>query len=77
MEQKELTEIIKYFEEYKCCENGKYYFHKECDDFHIVITPNNEIYQLNTDHELYGIELKTLENLQNRFKSFTGERWIF
>jgi hypothetical protein len=69
----ELNEVVTYFIEYTSKEDGKYYFHKEGDDFKIIITPEGEIYQLNTDHEVWGIELETIEDLKVRFKSFTGE----
>jgi hypothetical protein len=38
---------------------------KENDDY--------ELYQLNTDHEPWGIEIDTIDNLKIRFKSFIGE----
>ena len=69
----ELEEVVGYFSEYTTRESGKKYFHKEEDNFHIIITPKNELYQLNTDHEVWGIELETIEDLKVRFKSFTGE----
>lgn len=69
----ELEEVIEYFHEYKVSEDGRKFFHKENDNFHIIITPNNELYQLDTDHEVWGIELETIEDLKVRFKSFTGE----
>jgi hypothetical protein len=73
MEIKYLNEVTKYFKEYTSREDGKYYFHKDEDNFKIIITTDNELYQLNTDHEPYGIELDTIDNLKIRFKSFTGE----
>ena len=69
----DLSEVIKYFKEYSSKDFGKCYYHKENDNFTIVITTDNELYQLNTDHEVFGIELDTIENLKIRFKSFTGE----
>jgi hypothetical protein len=73
MEIKDLNEVTKYFKEYTSREDGKYYFHKDEDNFKIIITTDNELYQLDTDHEPYGIELDTIDNLKIRFKSFTGE----
>ena len=73
MEIKDLNEVVKYFKEYTSREDGKYYFHKENDNFKIIITPDKELYQLNTDHEPWGVELDTIDNLKIRFKSFTGE----
>jgi hypothetical protein len=73
MSEVELSEVVEYFCEYTTREDGKKYFHKENDNFHIIITPENELYQLNTDHEVWGIELETIEDLKIRFKSFTSE----
>ena len=73
MEIKDLNEVTKYFKEYTNGEDGKYYFHKDEDYFKIIITTENELYQLNTDHEPWGIEIDTTDNLKIRFKSFTGE----
>jgi hypothetical protein len=73
MEIKDLNEVVKYFKEYTSKEDGKYYFHKEDDNFNIIITPDNNLYQLNTDHEIWGIELDTIDKLRIRFKSFTGD----
>ena len=73
MEIKDLNEVTKYFEEYKSREDNKYYFHKDEDNFKIIITTEDELYQLNTDHEPWGIEIDTIDNLKIRFKSFTGE----
>lgn len=53
----------------------KKFYHKEQDVFHIIIfTETNQVYQLNTDHEIYGIELETFKDLRIRFESFTGEK---
>ena len=52
---------------------GTYYFHKENDNFKVLISSEGQVYQLNTDHEPWGIELQTLDDLKVRFKSFTGE----
>jgi hypothetical protein len=49
--------------------------HKECDNFHLIIFDDTlEVYQANTDHEIYGIELETFKDLRVRFESFTGEK---
>jgi len=69
MEIKDLNKVVDYFIKY----SGNKYFHKENDNFKIVITNDNELYQLNTDHEPWGIEIDTIDNLKIRFKSFTGE----
>lgn len=74
MKLTDLNEIVEYFKEYSTSrKDGKYYFHKENDNFKIIISTDDELYQLNTDHEPWGIELDTIENLKIRFKSFTGE----
>ena len=73
MEIKDLNEVTKYFKEYTSREDGNKYFHKDEDNFKIIITTENELYQLNTDHEPWGIEIDTIDNLKIRFKSFTGE----
>jgi hypothetical protein len=84
MEQQEINIVLQYFTSYH---KGKYidafwmgepmistqYYHNECDWFQIMIFENNELYQINTEHEMYGIELKTIDDLKQRFKSFTGE----
>lgn len=49
----------------------KKYFHKE-ENFYLIIFDDGEVYQANTDHEIFGIELKTIQDLQIRFKSLTG-----
>ncbi len=74
MDIKDLNQITQYFVQYGKDEQlGHKFFHKENDNFKIIITPDKELYQLNTDHEPYGIELDTIDNLKIRFKSFTGE----
>jgi hypothetical protein len=74
MNPQDLNEITKYFVQYGKDEKlGHQFFHKENDNFKIIITPDKELYQLNTDHEIWGIELDTIDNLKIRFKSFTGE----
>ena len=74
MDIKDLNQITQYFVQYMEDEQGgQMFFHKENDNFKIIITPDKELYQQNTDHEIYGIELDTIDNLKIRFKSFTGE----
>ena len=43
MEKEDLNEVVKYFKEYTSREDGKYYFHKESDNFKIIITPDKEL----------------------------------
>jgi hypothetical protein len=60
-----------YYKPRKC---GKYY-HNEAD-FHIVVfDDDNSVYQLNTDHEIFGVELKTFPAFKKRFESFTGKKY--
>jgi hypothetical protein len=75
MDKNELSEIVKYFEEYKTNNDGTKYYH-QLEDFNIIITNDNEVHQLNSDHEIQGVELKTLNEFKVRFKSFTGENLI-
>ena len=71
MTYREIGILKGYFENY----NGEKYFHNEWDNFKIIIdNKSNEVYQLNSDHEIQGIELITLEDFKTRFKSFTGEQ---
>ena len=86
MTKEEIEQVGKYFEcysekpyrdAYGRQDNniGKRFFHKKQDVFHIIIFPEtNQVYQLNTDHEIYGIELETFKELRIRFESFTGEK---
>jgi len=71
MIKQEIVEILKYFVEY----SKNNYYHEEMDNFHITISDDNEVYQLNTDHEIFGCELKTLDEFKIRFKSFTGQEF--
>ena len=74
MDIKDLNQITQYFVKYRKDEQpGHKFFHKEHDNFKIIITPDKELYQLNTDNEPWGAELDTIDNLKIRFKSFTGE----
>lgn len=72
----EIKYIEKHFQKYTETNIGKLYIHNE-ESFSIVITENNEVYQLNSEHEIQGIELETLDKLHLRFKSFTGSYFTF
>lgn len=75
MKQQEIIELLDYFTRYSSSKEYVHYFHKEWDSFKIgIYNQTEEVFQLNTDHEPFGIELNTLEDLKTRFKSFTGER---
>lgn len=85
MVQQEIDIIKQYF---MCYKKGKYcsylmdksteaehYFHKEEDFFHLIIFPtDNSVFQLDTDHKCFGIELKTLRDFEIRFESITGNK---
>ena len=82
MDIKEIEELEQWFTKYSesdyvdCCTppepvRGSYY-HK-WESFDIVIFKTNEVYQTNSDHDTQGIELKTMDDIKLRFKSFTGE----
>jgi hypothetical protein len=83
MTLKSIDEIEKYFKLYHegiyyssfydGKEEGRSFYHKKEDEFMIIIFQSREVYQLNSDHEIQGIELKTFRDLKTRFKSFTGE----
>lgn len=74
MVKSDIEVITKYFEEYNGNKIRMKYFHNEWDNFKIIIDWEfDEVYQLNSDHEIQGIELLTLEEFKGRFKSFTGE----
>jgi hypothetical protein len=54
---------------------GKYYHDGE-DYYKIIIFDDNSVYQINSDHELCGSELKNLQEFDIRFRSFVGCDWI-
>lgn len=70
----EINYIKQYFEEYSNGNNIKKYYHINCNGFKILISDTNTVYQLNTDHEVWGIELSTIDKFKTRFESFTGEK---
>ncbi len=43
MEKEDLNEVVKYFKEYTSREDGKYYFHKENDNFKIIIKRQKQL----------------------------------
>lgn len=83
MNKEDLNKIEKYFEKYSEGEyhssfgsndkqNAKSYYHKwEC--FYLIVFDNGDVYQLNSEHEIQGVELNTFDSIKIRFKSFTGE----
>jgi hypothetical protein len=66
------SDYIDYYEPKPIPVRGKY-IHNEWDNFKIVIFEDNEVYQLNSDHEIQGVELEGLDDFKIRFKSFMGE----
>jgi hypothetical protein len=51
------------------------YYHDE-ENFKIIIfEEDNSVYQLDTDHQIFGVELKTFADFKKRFESFTGEKY--
>ena len=49
------------------------FFHTE-EDFSVTIFEDDDrVYQIGTEADTIGMELKTFEELEIRFKSFTGE----
>lgn len=90
MTKEEIIELDKYFECYSTSlyHSAFYYpkseearqvcrklYHKEHDNFHIIIFDDTlEVYQADTDHEIFGIELENMDKLITRFESFTGEQ---
>jgi len=86
MNKEEIKKLEPYF---VCYSEGKYtdpigwcdgesckrFFHKEESNFHIILFPEtNVVYQINTDHEIFGVELETYDELVIRFESFTREK---
>lgn len=53
---------------------ANWYFHK-MEEFHIIVfEADDAVFQLGTEANTIGIELKTPAVLKARFKSFTGEK---
>ena len=90
MTKEEITELDNYFTCYSTgpyfsafyspkIENSRQIcrklFHNEHGNFHIIIFDDDlEVYQANTDHEIFGIELESIDKLKTRFESFIGEK---
>lgn len=83
MEIGEIKKILKVFTEYS---NTDYYeylyplrkarwlYHNTEDNFKIIIFDDNSVFQIGTEANTIGIELKNLSALKRRFESFTGEK---
>lgn len=48
------------------------YHHRE-EEFKIVIMNDDSVYQVGSEWDIFGVELKTFEDLKIRYKSITGE----
>jgi hypothetical protein len=69
-----ISQLPLYFVEYSKGKEVRKFYHME-EEFHVgIFTENNEqsIYQLNSDHEAQGISFENWNELEVRFKSFTG-----
>jgi hypothetical protein len=83
MEIGEIKKVLKVFTEY--CDGeyleflspprkARWLCHKEEDYFKIIIFDDNSVFQIGTEADTIGIELKNLSALKRRFESFTGEK---
>lgn len=53
---------------------ASWYYNKE-EEFHIIVfVEDDTVYQLGTEANTIGIELKTIAALKRRYNSFTGEK---
>jgi hypothetical protein len=53
---------------------ARWYYSKEYDGFHLIVFDDDSVYQLGTEANTIGIELKTPAALKRRYNSFTGEK---
>ena len=85
MERSDLNKILrknftKYsdreYNEYLCSSrNAKWYYSKEWDGFQLIVFEDDDsVYQLGTEANTIGVELKTVAALKRRYNSFTGEK---
>jgi hypothetical protein len=85
MKEKDILEIEKYFVNFSVSDfydhvgeaepcRGHYY-HKEWDSFQLTIFKDGRVFQAGTEANIVGVELKTLEDLKIRFRSFTEEEY--
>ena len=82
MKKEEIIEIEKVFTMYSDSEytssydipkKAKWYLHRGDYEFQIIIFEDGLVYQVGTEANTIGIELKDIESLVRRFESFTGE----
>lgn len=53
---------------------AKWYNHNMWE-FQIIVFDDNSVYQLGTEAQTIGVELKTLEDFEIRYKSFIGRKF--
>lgn len=84
MEIGEIKKVLKVFTEYYDGEyhgfhspsrKARWLYHNE-ENFKIIIFDDNSVFQIGTEADTIGIELKNLSALKKRFESFTGEKLI-
>jgi len=51
------------------------YYHNEYEFHIIVFDEDHSVFQLDRDHEIFGVELQTREDFIKRIESFTGEKY--
>ena len=51
-----------------------WYYHNE-EDFKIIVFEDDSVYQVGTEADAIGAELKTYPDFAKRFKSFTGKKY--
>ncbi|RPI85143.1 MAG: hypothetical protein EHM34_02360 [Nitrosopumilales archaeon] len=52
--------------------HATWWVHNIFDGFKVIVFDDDSVYQLNTEAETMGIELKTPRAFKRRFTSFTG-----
>jgi hypothetical protein len=84
MKAKDLEIVLKKFNMYSDSEyteflcptqKAKWYSHYMWE-FHIIVFDDNSVYQLGTEAETIGVELKTLKDFEIRYKSFIGRKFM-
>jgi len=85
MKEEDILEVEKYFEKYSESDFHSFvskpepcrgrYLHKVWDRFQLTIFKDGIVFQSGTEANIVGIELKTLEDLKLRFRSFVGEEY--
>lgn len=84
MEISDLKQVLKQFTKYSDGDHHSYfskprkarwYFHKE-EEFKIIVYADDSVYQLGTEADTIGVELKTFAAFKKRFESFTGIKFI-